>query len=127
MHPDKILNVLKLNDEDRYTYFISKVTENEEVWGLYNNGWAILSEAEGKVCIPFWPEKEFALLCCKDQWQSYTPQAITLDNFMKKWLQGMKQDNRFATVFYVNDQLTNILVTPDHLLEDLNNKLQIYM
>lgn len=127
MNPKKINNVVNLGDEERYSYFIRKVTEAEEVWGLYRDGWATLSGNEQKTVIPFWPEEELALLCCLDQWQAYTPRLITLNDFMDKWLSGMKRENKLANIFYVNGKHTSIVIDPDILLEDLNGELHTYL
>ncbi|MCZ1269023.1 DUF2750 domain-containing protein, partial [Paenibacillus tundrae] len=36
--------VIKLPANIRYEYFIKKVTDSEEIWGLYDDGWAMSSD-----------------------------------------------------------------------------------
>ena len=127
MHHKKIENILALSDEARYSYFVTTIAETEEVWGLYQNGWATLSDKEKRIIIPFWPEKEFALMACADQWQDYTPKSIVLNDFKNKWLPGMSRDNSLANLFHVSTKPTNVVVEPEALLSDLDNELQKFL
>jgi hypothetical protein len=47
--------VIKLPANIRYEYLIKKVADSEEVWGLYDDGWAMSSDDKGRLLIPFWP------------------------------------------------------------------------
>lgn len=87
----KLQNVISLPAEERYNYFLRKVADFEEVWGLYDNGWALSGGKEMRI-VPFWPEKEFADACANNEWARYKPQAIPLTDFMEKWLVGMEKD-----------------------------------
>ena len=128
MNTKKIENVISMPVEERYDYFIRKVAEFKEVWSIGNeNGWALLNDNENRIIVPFWPEKEFALLCCSEQWTNYTPKLIMLNDFMSRWLPGMKNDNRFANVFYTPTNRTGSIVEPDTLLQDINDEEQNYL
>ena len=54
--------VSKLPALKRYEYFIKKVADFEEVWGLFDVGWAISEDDNGNSLMPFWSKKEFANL-----------------------------------------------------------------
>ena len=41
----------------RYEYFIKKVVDYREVWGLYDDGWATALDEESNLLIPFFPKK----------------------------------------------------------------------
>lgn len=128
MNKQKIENIINLPVEERYGYFIRKVAEFEEVWGIYHdNGWAILSDNENRIVVPFWPEEAFAQLCCSEQWEGYTPKLIALPDFIDKWLPGMKKDNRFANIFYIPGTKTGTIISPDILAEDLNEEKKNYL
>jgi hypothetical protein len=127
MNTHKIQNVINLNVEQRYDYFIRKVAEYEEVWGLYENGWALLSDKDKRIIIPFWPEEDFALLCCTEQWANYQPKMISLDDFVNKWLPGMHSDNRYANIFYTPATKIGTVVEPNVLLENLKEEMENYL
>ena len=126
MNPKKVDNLIQLSVEDRYAYFIRKVAEFDEVWGLYGDtGWAALGSGE-KVIVPFWPEEEFANLCATDQWQGYLAKAISLDDFRNKWLPGLKRDGRLVNIFYVPQTKLGSIIDPDDLAEDIASEMRGY-
>src|SRR5688572_11009930 len=83
----------------RYEYFIKKVVDSEEVWGLYNEGWATADDCEGNVCLPFFPKMEFAQAQTIDEWSNYKPESIDIYEFIEEWLSGMEKDNIKASIF----------------------------
>jgi hypothetical protein len=126
MNQRKIDNVTKLSIEDRYDYFIRNVAELEEVWGLYKDSWALLSDDGDEIVFPVWPEKEFAALCCTGKWAEYTPKLIPLIDFMGQWIPKMEKDGVYANVFYVPDNKIGSIIKPDILLNDLKDELEKY-
>jgi hypothetical protein len=121
---EKLTNVINLPAPERYSYFIRKVADFEEVWGLYDNGWALL-ENDGNRVIAFWPELEFAELCAVETWKNYTPKKINLEEFLEKWLTGMKKDGTEAAIFYT-PQEKGIVVSAQQLFDDLNEEVTQY-
>jgi hypothetical protein len=121
---EKLANVINLPAPERYSYFIRKIADFEEVWGLYNNGWALL-ENNGNRVLAFWPEIEFAELCAVDIWKNYTPKKISLEDFQEKWLVGMKKDKTDASIFYTPNE-KGIVVSAQQLLDDLNEEVSQY-
>ncbi|UII55676.1 DUF2750 domain-containing protein [Cytobacillus spongiae] len=116
--------VINLPASKRYGYFIKKVVDFEEIWGLYKDGWATTENSEGEVLVPFWPKSEFADLCCVEQWKDYKPQKIHLDDFINKWVPGMSNDRLKIAVFWYNNDST--VVDPNRLLSDLEEELNDY-
>ncbi len=117
----KVVNVINLPAAERYSYFIRKIADFEEVWGLYDNGWALL-ENDGNRLLAFWPECEFAELCALNTWKNYTPRRINLEDFIEKWLEGMKKDKTGAAIFYT-PQEKGIVVSAQQLLDDLKKQV----
>ena len=102
MHPDKMKNILAMNANERFGYFIRKCADFEEVWGLRNDeGWCGMGTDNGGESIPFWPEESFAVLMADDEWADCTPESIPLEEFVKEWLPNMDEDGIFAAVFPV--------------------------
>lgn len=125
MKREKINNVLSLSVEERYSFFVRKVADFEEVWGLYDDGWAMLSDSSGRKIIPFWPEKDFAQLCATEQWETYGARAIPLKDFIDKWLPGMKKDDILVGIFYTPSG-KGIPVEPERLRADIEEELEQY-
>jgi Protein of unknown function (DUF2750) len=120
----KIKSITSLNSEQRFNYFLRKVTDFESVWGLFNDGWAVVRNDQGEG-IPFWPEAEFADLCATDAWVGYSAKEIKLSDFMGKWLPGMNIDNKSAFIFPVHHD-KSCLVKPVDLLRLLNEEMRQY-
>lgn len=108
----------------RYEYFIKKVVDFEEVWGLYNDGWATTTDENKRILIPFWPRQEFAEACAIDEWQSYVATAIDLEEFINEWLPGMKDDGILPSIFWNNDD--SAVVEVNNITSDLERELENY-
>lgn len=121
----KIENILKMTDDERYDYFIRKVADFEQIWGLNDNGWALLGDNDGNQILPLWPEKEFAELCAVDQWKNYKPESIELNNFLEKWIPGMINDKTLINIFLIPGANGSV-VSPPTLESDLEDELEQY-
>jgi hypothetical protein len=114
-----------MSKNDRLSYFVRKVCDFEEVWGLNSNGWAMANSSSGEKVIPFWPEADFSKLMTKDVWSDYSAQKISLEDFMNKWLPGMENDNLFIAIFPVpNDE--GFIIKPRILLDKIKEELEQY-
>jgi hypothetical protein len=75
--------------EERLQYFLTRVTEAEEIWSLGDsNGWE-LREQEGKTRIPVWPYQELARMNMQQDSAVASPQATSLDHFFQVLLPTM--------------------------------------
>jgi hypothetical protein len=121
----QIESVITLPGQKRYNSFIKIVADWEEVWGLYQNGWALAAIDEGKQVFPVWPAKEYAQLCTDKEWGGYYPQSFSLKDFMEELLPNLKNDGVLPGVFYTPSD-KGITPTVDQLLADLNKELENY-
>ncbi|QKJ33135.1 DUF2750 domain-containing protein [Mucilaginibacter mali] len=125
MNSSKVQNILNMRPEERYHYFIRKIGDFEEVWGLYDNGWATSKDNLGNIVLPFWPEQGFAELCVAGTWKSYIPKSISLSDFMDKWLHGMDKDGTLVGVFPIPDG-KGIVLSASKIRSDIENELDQY-
>jgi len=123
-HHKKIENVLKLEPQARYDYFIRKVADFEVVWGLFDNGWATAGSAN-TTAVPFWPEEDFARLCASAQWRGFTAKSIELNDFLERWLPGMQGEGRRCYIFSTPDE-QGLLVLPEDLLGAIKQEREHY-
>ncbi|NHQ89875.1 DUF2750 domain-containing protein [Janthinobacterium lividum] len=124
MHPEKNRQVAELSTPRRFAYFVRKVVDTQQVWGLHHNGWAT-AQAHGHVAIPFWPETAFAQACASGDWADFQPRAIALEDFLNKWLPGMASNGQLAFVFPVPQGSASI-AAPADLLADLRDETRQY-
>lgn len=118
----EIDRLLEKGNEDRFEYFVHKVSDWGEVWSLKTDtGWVLLGdEVDGQVA-PFWPFQEFAERCAIAEWVDASPGLIDLEAFTKKWLPGLMRDGRRVAVF-PNEMGDALVVNPFDLLEKINEE-----
>ncbi|QCR31905.1 DUF2750 domain-containing protein [Lysinibacillus sp. SGAir0095] len=124
MNNTEIEAVHNLSASKRYEYFIKKVADFGEVWRLYDDGWAISEEVNGNPLMPFWPKKEFANLCAVDEWKNYKAEQIELEDFMQKWLPGLKSEGIQPSIFWNN--VDSAVLDIDTLILDLEDEIKKY-
>lgn len=99
MHKVKFANVIGMNAEHRLKYFLRKVADFEQVWGLYNHGWAMAAGDDGRPGLPVWPERGFADACATGPWRDHAPTAIPLGDFLEKVRPRLESDKMSVIVF----------------------------
>jgi hypothetical protein len=118
--PERIQAVLQLPATRRYAYFLRRVVEAGEVWGLDADGWALAVDAQGGDVLPLWPAAEFASLCAKRLWEGYTPKRLALDELLRTVLPQLDAEGLSLGVFFT-PQGQGFPVSAARLLEDLRN------
>ncbi|HNU53182.1 MAG TPA: DUF2750 domain-containing protein [Verrucomicrobiota bacterium] len=117
---------MSLEASKRYEHWIKKVADQEEVWGLWQEGgWALAGDEAGRGLVPVWPHPRYAALCADGVWAGYRPKAIALDAWLDRWIRGMERDHRLVAVFPTpNDK--GVPIEPRRLERDLRNELANY-
>ncbi len=117
--------VTSLVGQKRYEHFVKVVADWEEVWGLYQDGWALAATDDGQQVFPLWPAKEYAELCANKEWKGYEPKSFSLDDFMGELLPNLKSDSVLPGIFYTPSD-NGLTPEVDQLLADLNEELENY-
>jgi hypothetical protein len=100
MYQSEIEEIFCLNEEKQYKYFLSKIAEAEQIWGLKDkDSFIVIKDLEGNIAMPIWPDYSFAKYCCENQWKEAIPESIDLFEFLEYWLLGMKRDGCRALIF----------------------------
>jgi len=125
VNPKQMEAVLTLPGIKRFEHFIKAVADWQEVWGLYQDGWALAAADDGTTVFPLWPAKEYAQVCATNEWVGYEPRSISLSDFTEALLPGLKHDGVLPGIFFTP---TSKGVTPsvDELKSALEAELQNY-
>lgn len=118
-------SVIALPGPKRYQHFVKVVADWEEVWGLYQDGWALAATDDDQNVFPLWPAKEYAQLCAAKEWEGYEPESFSLNIFMNELLPNLKDDGVLPGIFYTPSD-NGVTPTVDQLLADLNEELENY-
>ncbi|MFN9729431.1 MAG: DUF2750 domain-containing protein [Pseudomonadota bacterium] len=123
--PKQMEAVLALPGIKRFEHFIKVIADWQEVWGLYQDGWALAAADDGTTVFPLWPAKEYAQVCAANEWTAYEPRSISLSDFTEVLLPKLKLDGVLPGVFFTP---TSKGVTPsvDELKSALEAELQNY-
>lgn len=117
--------VSALSGIDRYKHFVKVVADWQKAWGLYDNGWALAATDEGTPVFLFWPAEEYATLCAKEEWGSYKPRAIELEDLMNTLLPKLRKDGVLPGIFFTPSG-RGVTPSVDELLGALKDELQNY-
>ena len=124
MHQKKIENIFKLSSQERFAYFVRKVTDFEEVWGLSDGSeWALLGDNCNNQLFPIWPEKDFAKICANGVWNNYIPKLISLDDFISKLSPKLDSEKINYAVFLTTEN-KGIIISPKELCEILEQEIE---
>ncbi|MBC5991487.1 DUF2750 domain-containing protein [Pontibacter cellulosilyticus] len=92
--------------EKSYKKFIKTIVETNKVWGLAKDDtWATSSSAEFEdtEVILFWSDQAGAKACAEDDWADYTPESITVVEFLENWCVGMYSDALLVGANWTSD------------------------
>lgn len=123
----EIEKLFKKPGEKRYEYFVKKVAETEEVFGLADEeGWALLGDDDDDTNIlPLFPAAEFAeAFRVAVGFEENEVQALDANELLE-WLDDMIEDKMLVAVF-PNTELNGAVVGPEILKTDLLKELEKY-
>lgn len=111
-------NLLKGPAQNRYDYFVKKVLEEQKVWALYSDNWALSGTSEGKMVFPLWPDKAFAELCATGDWSAHKAVALALDEVVENLLPQLAEKDILPGIFFTLED-GSVEVEMDELLSAL--------
>jgi len=111
--------------DEVYDIFLASAIETGCVWGLENEeGWAICPSAGNEEIdvMPLWSQPEHAQFHCREEWASYKPIPIALEELLDEWLPGMHEDVVMIGIDWDED-MEGDEVEPLDLLEDFDKAI----
>lgn len=127
MSNEALAEVLALDGEERYDFFLSQVAEEREIWILVNADNQFLkisSDDEGVEYLPVWPASEFATNYASGT-DDLSPLSISLPDFFRKWVPGLTKDGLDVGVLPGLDKILWI-TEPDELKRDLQDAMSSF-
>ncbi len=93
-YEDEYAAVPSMNDAQLLEYFLYRVFETEEIWGLKETALHWLThEANAQIVQPLWPYKRYADEAAVAQWEDFVPAAVSLEYFMEQTIQKLAMDD----------------------------------
>ena len=125
VNPKQMEAVLALPGNKRFEHFIKVIADWQEVWGLYQDGWALAAADDGTAVFPLWPAKEYAQVCAANEWSGYEPRSISLRDFTEVLLPKLTLDGVLPGVFFTPTS-KGVMPSVDDLKLALEAELQSY-
>ena len=125
VNPKQMEAVLALPGIKRFEHFIKVIADWQEVWGLYQEGWALAAADDGTTVFPLWPAKEYAQVCAENEWRGYEPRSISLSDFTDVLLPKLKADGVLPGIFFTPSS-KGLTPSIDELKAALDAELQNY-
>jgi hypothetical protein len=97
---ERMQAVLRLPAARRYAYFLQRVVESGQVWGLEAEGWALALDDDGRDVLPLWPAPEFAAICANRLWEGFQPRSIPLTQLMDSVLPQLAEEGIPVGIFF---------------------------
>lgn len=111
-------NLIKGPAQNRFDYFVKKVKEEQKVWVLFGDNWALSATDDGKTLLPMWPDKAFAELCITNDWSKHEAVAIELEEVLQNLLPQLQAKDILPGVFFTLED-GSVEVDSEELIEAL--------
>ncbi len=123
--PKEVEAVLRLDGPARFTHFIKRVVDEERAWGLWKDGWALMTNDDGALVFPLWPAREYADLCATSDWSGYEPSEIDLASLLGELAPKLEEKSILSGVFPVPSG-RGVTVTIGELRQALHTEMRNY-
>lgn len=116
-------SVKRLQAPERYSHFVKRCADHQEVWVLADDsGWAS-ADHEGRESIPVWPHRDYAQECAVGGWAACEPKAVDIYFWLDEVLPDDAKNDRLVAVFPLDDGHA-IPVDVERIVDDLRTELE---
>ncbi len=77
---------------------LSTIKKQQELYILKDDHGCVMLTTEDEDGVPIWPDAELAQLWANEDWEHCEPMALSVSDFLKKWVPGMSQDDLMVIV-----------------------------
>ena len=121
LEPEKIKQVLQLDDAQRAVYFVKEAVAQNELWILTDEHGCVMLNTEEEDCVPVWPHETFAKSWATGEWEGCKAKAIEVQKWLDDWTVGLLDDD-LAVVVFPNENDEGVVVFADELDHELRQK-----
>lgn len=114
--------LIEMSDAELMEFFLTRIFETEEVWGLDDSVEWALREDEEQETLPVWPYKNLAQEAAVGPWTNYSPMDSSLEDFIMNTLPSMIEDEVMIEIIPRQDR-KGCIVSPHRLLSILEGMM----
>ncbi|MGR8931245.1 MAG: DUF2750 domain-containing protein [Gammaproteobacteria bacterium] len=121
-YEDEYAAVPAMDDEELLEFFLFRILETDEVWGLKEGPNWITREIGDQETLPVWPFKCFAVEAAVDDWNGLTASADSLEYFIYNTL-NRKASQGVMVEIMPRQSGAGCLIHPQRLVTILENTM----
>ena len=123
-YEDEYAAVPTMTDAELLEYFLYRIFETEEIWGVKETAHQWLNhEYNGQFVQPLWPYKRYADEAAVDQWENFVPVAVSLEYFMEQTLNELVMNDVLIEIM-PRKSATGCLISPHRLYSILEGMME---
>lgn len=116
-----INDLMQMSAEKRYAHMLDAVASNKQIWILTDEHGCVMLNTDDEDCVPVWPSEATAKYWASDEWSHCNAQAISLQDWLERWTNGLESDDVCVTVF-PNPGEEGLVIFPDEFDDDLRKQ-----
>lgn len=122
-HKDEVAAVPTMTDEELLEYFLYRVFETDEIWGLKEDGQWQTRQWLDQETMPVWPYKRYADDAATGDWAQCKPCAESIESFTYQTLNRLA---KLGNIVEIMPRTSNAgcLINPQHLFSMLENMME---
>lgn len=104
--------------------FYLDVIDQKRVWTIKDSyGFPAPKNTSGQRVMPFWSKKNFVeeIIAQHSDYSSFEPFAVSLSDFLKKWLVGLKKDGILVGINWSGKNVSGYDLDPKEVMLYLEN------
>ena len=116
----ELMAIAAMTDGELLDYFLLRVTETEEIWGLQQQNQLFVRQLETAGAVPLWPYRSVAVDAALDHWHDCVVQSVSLEYFVELTLPRLIQEELMVEIM-PRGNAAGCLITPHRLLDILTS------
>ncbi|MFT3931155.1 MAG: DUF2750 domain-containing protein [Spongiibacteraceae bacterium] len=108
-----------MSDGELLDYFILRIFETDEVWGLNEGAGWLVREHEGKMYLPLFPYRRFARDAALDFLNDGSPISVALEHFIDHSLHELIETDTMLEILPRDTAKLGCVISPHRLFDIL--------
>ena len=108
-----------MSDGERLDYFLLRIFETDEVWGLDEGADWLVREHGDDLYMPLWPYRRFAADAALDFLHDGSPASVALEHFIDNTLRPLMDSDTLLEIMPRDADTLGCVITPHRLLDIL--------
>lgn len=122
-HEDEYAAVPKMSDDELLEYFLYRIFETDEVWGLKDGAQLMTHQVENCQTLPLWAYQRYAEDAMVGDWEHFKAVADSVEFFAYQTLSKLGRQ-QFMIQIMPHQSSIGCLISPQRLFAILENMME---